>query len=69
MSTTPALPSRPEIGLSAATHLQLGLEALRDGDLVRAVGALASIESSSWEAITARFPSLSSLITNLEASR
>lgn len=68
-TTTPALLRRPEIGLAAATFLQLGLEALRDGDEVRAIGALASIDAVSWEAVLVRFPTLSDLVQKWEAAR
>lgn len=60
--TTPVLRPAPEIGLTGATYLQLGLEALRDGDMVRAIGALASIDAEAWDAISDRFPGLSELI-------
>jgi hypothetical protein len=67
--STPALFRRPEIGLAAAAYLQLGLEALRAGDEVRAIGAFASIDTCSWEAVLDRFPTLSDLISKWEAAR
>lgn len=69
MSVSVAVPRPAEIGLSAAAYLEMALEALRAGDRVRAVGCLASIDNTSWDAIAVRFPTLSALITNLEASR
>ncbi len=65
----PATLPRAEIGLSAAAYLGLGLAALRDGDTVRAVECLASIDSASWSAILDRFPHLSDLIEKWETSR
>jgi hypothetical protein len=60
---------RPGIGLAAATWLELGLGALRDGDKVRAVGAFASIGDTEWHAILDRFPHLGDLIQTWEAKR
>lgn len=62
-------PARHSIGLAAATHLELGLEALRDGDQVRAIGALASIDDESWAAICVRFPFLGDLVEKWEVGR
>jgi hypothetical protein len=45
-----------EIGLAAASYAETGLAALRDGDLPRAIGALASIDEPAWQALNARFP-------------
>ena len=45
-----------EIGLAAATYAELGLEALLAGDIPRAVGTLASIDSQAWAALVERFP-------------
>jgi hypothetical protein len=69
MPAFPVRSGRHSIGLAAASYLELGLAALRDGNQVRAVGCFASIDDSSWAAICARFPALSELITNLEATR
>jgi hypothetical protein len=65
-STTAALRTGPEIGLSGATYLGLGLAALRAGDQVRAVEAFASIDSAAWSAILDRFPHLANLIEKWE---
>lgn len=56
-------PARPEIGLAAAAHLELGLLALQAGRLPAAVGSLACIDEAAWSAITRRFPHLPELIT------
>jgi hypothetical protein len=59
MLTTLAI---PEIGLSAATYLGLGLQALRDGNIPRAVECFASIDARPWQAIVIRFPGLPDLL-------
>lgn len=63
MDTPTHLPTRPEIGLAAAAHLELGLLALESGQLPAAVGSLASIDAAAWSAILDRFPALPDLIT------
>ena len=62
-------PAWPEISLAAATYLELGLEALRDGDTVRAVGCLASIDARSWNGVVARFPQLPALLAGSAVPR
>jgi hypothetical protein len=59
---------RAEIGLSAAAYLEMGLAAMREGDTVRAIAALASIDADAWEAISVRFPHLDDLIQKWGAS-
>jgi hypothetical protein len=51
---TPA--TRFEISPAAAIHAEIGLAALRAGDLPHAIGALSSIDETSWRALNARFP-------------
>jgi predicted negative regulator of RcsB-dependent stress response len=63
MDTRPDLPARPEIGLAAAAHLELGLLALEAGQLPAALGSLAAIEESAWQAIVNRFTGIEALIT------
>lgn len=63
MDTPESLPARPEIGLAAAAHLELGLLALETGRLPAAIGSLASIDEAAWSAIMHRFPNLPELIT------
>lgn len=62
MATPQDLPARPEIGLAAAAHLELGLLALESGRLPAAIGSLACIDEAAWSAITRRFPNLPNLI-------
>jgi hypothetical protein len=45
-----------EIGLAAAALAELGIEALKAGDMARAVGTLGSINEESWQALAQRFP-------------
>lgn len=63
MDTPQHLPARPEIGLAAAAHLELGLLALEAGRLPAAIGSLACIDESAWSAILRRFPNIPELIT------
>lgn len=63
MNTPQDLPARPEIGLAAAAHLELGLLALEAGRLPAAIGSLASIDEAAWSAILRRFPNIPELIT------
>lgn len=63
MEAPPNLPARPEIGLAAAAHLELGLLALENGRLPAAVGSLACIDEAAWSAIVRRFPNLPNLIS------
>jgi hypothetical protein len=63
MDAPPYLPTRPEIGLAAAAHLEIGLLALEAGQLPAAVGSLAAIDDAAWTAILTRFPTLPELIT------
>lgn len=58
----PAPLAAPTIGLAAATWLELGLEALRDGNIPRAAGCLASIDAVSWDGLLIRFPTLPDLL-------
>lgn len=51
-------PRFPDVGLAAATYLEMGLTALGEGNVPRAVGCLAAIDGKSWEAIVIRFPDL-----------
>jgi hypothetical protein len=51
-------PRGADIGLAAAAHLEIGLEALERGNVPAAVGALAAIDAEAWAAICARFPVL-----------
>ena len=60
---------RRSIDLSAATYLEIGLGALQVGDVVRAVGAFASITDDSWTGIVVRFPWLPEWLEKLEAQR
>lgn len=62
-------PARPEIGLSAAAHLELGLLALEAGRLPAAIGSLACIDEAAWTAITRRFPNLPELIQKWSTPR
>lgn len=57
------LPTRPEIGLAAAAHLEIGLLELEAGRLPAALGSLAAIDEDAWMAILRRFPNLPNLIT------
>lgn len=58
MAAYPPPRRQDEIALAAAAHLEMGLEALQRGNVPAAVGALASIDAESWDAICARFPVL-----------
>ena len=69
MDTPPNPPARPEIGLAAAAHLELGLLALQAGRLPAAVGSLACIDETAWSAIMHRFPNLPDLITKWSTPR
>jgi hypothetical protein len=62
-------PARPEIGLAAAAHLELGLMALESGRLPAAIGSLACIDEAAWLAILRRFPNIPELITKGSSSR
>jgi hypothetical protein len=62
-------PARPEIGLAAAAHLELGLLALESGRLPAAIGSLACIDEAAWSAILRRFPNIPELITKGSSSR
>jgi hypothetical protein len=62
MDTPAHPPTRPDIGLAAAAHLELGLLALEAGRLPAAIGALACIDATAWDAICARFPGIDALI-------
>lgn len=57
-------PRRRSVDLAAAAHLEIGLEALERGNMPAAIGALASIDDDSWDAILARFPGLPDYITS-----
>jgi hypothetical protein len=59
----PQVPRRRSVDLAAAAHLEIGLEALERGNLPLAIGALASIDDDSWDALLTRFPTLPDLIT------
>lgn len=54
-----------EIGHAAALHLEHALDALKTGDMARAVGALAAIDEVSWRAIADRFGSWAPLTDRL----
>lgn len=69
MDTAQDLPARPEIGLAAAAHLELGLLALEAGRLPAAIGSLACIDAAAWDAIRARFPGIEALITKWSTPR
>lgn len=69
MDTPQDLPARPEIGLAAAAHLELGLLALQAGRLPAAVGSLACIDEAAWSAIMRRFPNLTTLIEKWSTPR
>jgi len=60
-----SVPALPEIELSAAWYLETALQALSAGDVPRVIGCLASIDSASWFAITARFPGLPKVFADL----
>ena len=62
-------PVRPEIGLAAAAHLELGLLALEAGRLPSALGSLACIDEAAWSAITRRFPNLPAVIEKWSTPR
>lgn len=62
MDTPENVPARPEIGLAAAAHLELGLLALQAGRLPSAIGSLAAIDEPAWSAIIRRFPHLPTII-------
>lgn len=62
-------PARPEIGLAAAAHLEIGLLALENGRLPAALGSLACIDAAAWDAICARFPGIEALVTKWSTSR
>lgn len=62
-------PARPDIGLAAAAHLELGLLALENGRLPAAIGSLACIDAAAWDAICARFPGIEVLITKWSSPR
>lgn len=55
---------RRSVDLAAAAHLEMGLEALQRGSIPAAIGALASIDPDSWDAILERFPALPDYITS-----
>jgi hypothetical protein len=57
-------PRRHSVDLAAAAHLEIGLEALERGNIPAAIGALASIDDDSWDAILTRFPGLPDYITS-----
>lgn len=57
-------PRRRSVDLAAAAHLEMGLEALQRHDIPAAIGALASIDDDSWDAILNRFPGLPDYITS-----
>ena len=69
MDTPLNLPARPEIGLAAAAHLELGLLALEAGRLPAAIGSLACIDAAAWTAIVNRFPGIDTLITKWSQPR
>lgn len=69
MDTPPNLPARPDIGVAAAAHLELGLLALENGRLPAALGSLACIDAAAWDAICARFPGIETLITKWSTPR
>jgi len=60
----PQTPRRRGVDLAAAAHLESGLEALQRGSIPAAIGALASIDPDSWDAILDRFPALPAYITS-----
>jgi len=62
MTTTGSRTRPPDIDLSSATRLELGLSALELGNVPAAVGALAAIPADDWEAIVDRFPTLPNYI-------
>lgn len=59
-----AEPPRRSIDLAAAAHLEMGLDALERGNMPAAIGALASIDDDSWNAIGSRFPGLPEYISS-----
>lgn len=69
MDTPTYPPARPEIGLAAAAHLELGLLAMEAGRLAAAIGSLACIDEAAWSAITRRFPNIPELITKGSSPR
>lgn len=61
-TTTGDRPRLPDVDLSSATRLELGLSALEAGNVPAAVGALAAIPEADWQAILQRFPTLPNYI-------
>jgi len=51
-------PAQHDVDLSSAARLELGLDALRDGNLPAMFAALSAIPEADWTAIVRRFPML-----------
>lgn len=51
-------PAQHDVDLSSAARLEIGLDALRDGNMPAMFGALAAIPEADWAAIVRRFPML-----------
>jgi hypothetical protein len=54
-----------EIGLGAATFLEIGLASLQDGDVPRAAGAFMSINAEAWQEIVNRLPGLAEWVRDV----
>jgi hypothetical protein len=51
-----------DIDLSSAARLEAGLQALDDGNVPAALGALSAIPEDDWSTLVRRFPALPSWI-------